>query len=219
MTRLLLLSASPRRRALLAEAGVPFEVRAVAIDETPQPGEAPAQLAERLAREKAAATPEANAWAIAADTVVAIDGEVFGKPTSADEAARMLRRLRGRWHEVFTAVAVRRPDGTIVSAVERTRVLMRRYRDDEIALYIASGDPFDKAGAYAIQHPGFHPAERIEGRYDTVVGLPIPTTLRLLNDAGWAFSSAASLQSDQCPSSESRGCESRPQSDRRSAAR
>lgn len=215
MTRLLLVSASPRRRALLAEAGVPFEVRAVAIDETPHFGEEPAHLAERLAREKAAAIPEVNAWTIAADTVVALDGEVFGKPTTPEEATRMLRRLRGRWHDVLTAVAVRRPDGTIVSAVERTRVLMRHYNDDEIAAYIASGDPFDKAGAYAIQHPGFHPAERIEGRYDTVVGLPVPTTLRLLNDAGWPFSSAADRQSGQCPMSGSRGCETRLPSGRR----
>ncbi|MCS6801033.1 MAG: nucleoside triphosphate pyrophosphatase [Chloroflexota bacterium] len=194
MMRLLLLSASPRRRDLLAASGLSFEVCPVAIDETPRPGESPAQLAERLAREKAAVAPVRDAWGIAADTVVALEGEVFGKPATPEEAVAMLRRLRGRWHEVYTAVAVRRPDGVLLSAVDRTRVLMRSYSDQEIAAYVASGDPLDKAGAYAIQHPGFRPVERIEGRYDTVVGLPVPLVMQLLDAAGWPLRSAASPQ-------------------------
>ena len=188
MTRLLLLSASPRRRALLAATGLPFEVRPVDIDETPEPGEPPGALAERLARAKAAATPDPEAWALAADTVVAREGETFGKPANANEAVAMLRRLRDCWHEVYTGVAVRRPDGTIISAVDCTRVRMRDYRDDEIAAYVASGDPLDKAGAYAIQHVGFRPVAQFEGRYDTVVGLPVPLALQLLSAAGWPLS-------------------------------
>jgi septum formation protein len=171
-----------------------FDVRPVDVDEAPRPGESPATLAERLARTKAAATPEPAAWGIAADTVVALDGVPFGKPASPEEAADMLRRLRGRWHEVLTGVAVRRPDGQIVSAVDRTRVLLRTYDDEEIAAYVASGDPLDKAGAYAIQHVGFHPVAAIEGRYDTVVGLPVALVFDLLAIAGWPVNSAAGRQ-------------------------
>ena len=185
MTRLLLLSASPRRRELLASAGIPFEVRPVDVDETPEPAERPEALAERLARAKAAASPDPSAWGIAADTVVAQDGAILGKPQDPTEAVAMLRRLRGRWHYVYTGVAVRRPSGAILSAVDCTRVLMRDYHDDEIAAYVASGDPFDKAGAYAIQHTGFRPVAQIEGRYDTVVGLPMELVEWLLRAAGW----------------------------------
>lgn len=185
MIRLLLLSASPRRRELLIRLGLPFDVCPVDVDETPLPGEAPRALAERLARAKAAATPDDARWGIAADTVVALDGDVFGKPAGPDEAVATLHRLRGRWHEVITGVAVHAPGGAIHSAIDRTRVLMRRYSDGEVLEYVAGSDPLDKAGSYAIQHPGFHPVERIDGRRDTVVGLPLSLVTRLLAEAGW----------------------------------
>lgn len=192
---LVLVSASPRRRALLAELGVPFRIEPVDIDETPLPGEPPIDLALRLAREKALAYPASGCWALAADTVVALNGEVFGKPANAKEARAMLRRLRGRQHSVITAVALRTPDGGIEAAFDRAEVTMRGYTDAEIEEYIATGDPFDKAGAYAIQHEGFHPVAALEGARETVIGLPLALVRAMLAQA--AFGDCGVSESSQ----------------------
>jgi MAF protein len=125
---------------------------------------------------------------LAADTVVVLDGAILGKPADAAEAMAMLRRLRGRWHRVTTGVAVIAPHaaGQLIehTAAATTRVLMRDYTDQEIAAYVASGDPLDKAGAYAIQNAQFRPVARIDGSYPNVVGLPVRTVLRLLERVG-----------------------------------
>lgn len=197
--RYVLASGSPRRRELLAELGIPFIAISSHIDETQRPGEDPIAYARRLSREKAAAvhaqvrSEGEPLVVIAADTVV-IDTDddgsaVLGKPADAEEARAMLTRLRGRAHTVCTALTVlRQIDGRIDMETRdvRTRVWMRAYTDAEIEVYIASGDPFDKAGGYAIQHPGFHPVERIEGSYSNVVGLPVETLRDLLAAVGGA---------------------------------
>ena len=183
---LILASASPRRRDLLARLGIPFEVRPVYIDErTPSTGN-PEIIARRLAREKAEAARliDVNAAIVAADTVVALDGAILAKPTDAEDARRMLSSLRGRWHYVVSAVAVMRRGGR--AALVRhpvTRVLMRDYGDDEIEESIARGDPFDKAGAYAIQDKLFRPVESYEGCYCNVVGLSLWAMLEVLRKA------------------------------------
>jgi MAF protein len=188
--RFVLASASPRRRQLLALGGWAFEVAPADVDETPRPGEAPGGYVRRLAEDKARAAaglrPEADA-VIAADTTVVQGGEILGKPADAAEAEAMLRRLRGRDHQVLTAIAVLRlSDGRLESDLAATSVPMRDYSDEEMAAYIASGDPFDKAGAYAIQHPGFDPAPDIGGCYANVVGLPLCHLTRTLARLGFA---------------------------------
>jgi septum formation protein len=180
--RLVLASASPRRRELLAALGVPFTVRTADVPEE-LPAHVPAPtLAEELAlaKARAVAQDEPAAVVLGADTIVVLDDRPLGKPEDADEARRMLRALRGRAHEVVTGVAVVAPGGVGRTAHARTLVHMRCYTDAEIEAYIASGDPFDKAGAYAIQHPEFRPVARIEGCYCNVVGLPLWTARRLL---------------------------------------
>ncbi|HZU05038.1 MAG TPA: Maf family protein [Chloroflexota bacterium] len=183
---LVLASASPRRRELLARLGLPFEIVVPQVDETPAPGEPPAALATRLAAAKAEAVGRLrpHALVLAADTVVYDGTEVLGKPRDAAEAAAMLRRLCGRQHEVLTAVWVRRPDAAPLSGLARTLVEMRPYTEEEIAAYVASGNPLDKAGAYAIQHPEFRPVARIVGCYLNVVGLPLCVVTELLRAAG-----------------------------------
>jgi septum formation protein len=179
--RLVLASASPRRRDLLAAAGVHFDVDAPSIDETPQPGEAPRDYAVRMAREKAAACAARHpARAIlAADTIVVVDDRVFGKPADASDATRMLEALSGRTHVVMTAVAVARR-GAVTTAVAATTVSMRRLRAAEIGEYVSSGEPLDKAGAYAIQGGAAGFVEHIDGAIDTVIGLPVALALELL---------------------------------------
>lgn len=183
---LILASSSPRRRELLASLGVQYEIIKPDVDETPLAGEAPLALVRRLSREKALAAArqlQAQQLVLAADTIVILaadtlgvdeHGEVLGKPASADEARAMLRALRGRAHLVCTAFTLLRADEArdAHTQVVTTRVHMRDYTDDEIDAYIATGDPFDKAGSYAIQHEVFQPVARIEGSYSNVVGLP-----------------------------------------------
>jgi septum formation protein len=183
--RLVLASASPRRRELLAAAGLEFDVDPVDIDETKRPEESPPAYVERVARAKAAvaARRHADRVVLAADTVVVIDGEVLGKPGGDVEAARMLRRLGGRQHEVLTGVAVVR-DGEMVSTVERTTVHMTPLSDAEIRWYVATGEAAGKAGAYAIQGLASRFVPRIEGSYSNVVGLPVATVLQLLRASG-----------------------------------
>lgn len=182
---LILASASPRRRELLAVLDIPFRVVPPAIDERIGEGE-PAEIAVRLAQAKAEAicAQYCDALIIAADTLVVLDGKVLGKPNDPEEARQMLEALRGRWHEVTTGLSV--IDGRAekeVSAAVTTRVLMRRYTAAEIAQTIARGTPFDKAGAYAIQDELFRPVERYESCYCNVVGLPLWALLRLLRQA------------------------------------
>jgi septum formation protein len=186
---LILGSASPRRRALLADAGIDHVVDAADIDERVRAGEAPAAYAERLARAKAetVAARHPGQWALGADTVVTLDGEVFGKPLDAADARRMLAALSGRRHQVITAVAVSR-DGVTHSTLDATDVEMRAVSEAEIASYVATGEPMDKAGAYAIQGGAAPFVCRISGRFDTVVGLPIPTVKRLLSAVAGSYS-------------------------------
>ena len=183
---LILASGSPRRKELLARMGLAFTVRPSDIDETPRPGEEPAALVERLAREKAAAArPGPGEVAIAADTEVAVDGTIFGKPKDDEDAARMLRLLAGREHDVLTGVAVLAGDeGRIASGVERTRVAVASMTEREIAWYVATGEPRDKAGAYGIH--GFFAifATAVTGNYANVVGLPQPLLYRLASEIG-----------------------------------
>ena len=191
MTILVLASASPRRRELLAQLGVPFEVRPADVDETPVPGEAAADLVRRLALSKAqaalVAALEDDLVVLAADTVVVLDGEVLGKPVDAADAARMLRALSGSRHEVLTGVAVAGSHGTSASLevqVVTTSVHMGEWTDEQIAAYVASGEPMDKAGSYAIQEVGDRFVRSIDGPFDNVVGLPMAVTRQMLTDAG-----------------------------------
>ncbi|MGC8873081.1 MAG: Maf family protein [Chloroflexia bacterium] len=171
--RVVLASNSPRRQEYLAWLGVPFEVRVVPVDEAAQEGESPEAMGERLARAKAEAVPCApDEIVLAADTLVVLGHEVLGKPADADEALRMLLALRGRQHEVLTAVAFRTRSELEVQVV-KARVWMRSYTPAEVEAYIASGQPFDKAGAYGIQDEPFSPVSRVEGCGLTVVGFPL----------------------------------------------
>ena len=183
--RVVLASASPRRRELLTLIGIAHEVRPANIDETMRPREAPRRYAERLAREKASAVAarDPDLITIGADTVVVINRKVLGKPADADDAARMLRMLSGREHTVITAVAVSR-GRKLRSAIEEVRVKFRALRDDEIDAYIAMGEPMDKAGAYGIQGYGATIVERIEGDYFAVMGLPLVRLVGLMRDVG-----------------------------------
>jgi septum formation protein len=177
MPLLLLASNSPRRRELLALGGWMFSVQAANIDESLLPGETPEAYVRRLAEGKARAAlnhARDEHLIIGADTSVVIDGEILGKPADELEAGRMLRRLRGRTHQVYTGIAVLRvDDGNLLTAVCVTDVPMRAYSDDEIEAYVLSGDPLDKAGAYGIQNPDFQPVAHMEGCYASVMGLPL----------------------------------------------
>lgn len=190
---LVLASASPRRRELLAELGLPFRVETADISEQQQPGEIPAHLAERLAREKAEAVARrlrdaglsAPTYVIGADTVVVDGNSALGKPENPADATRMLRRLRGKSHRVITGVAVvDARTGRVLEGAITARVWLRRLTDQEIADYVASGDPLDKAGGYAIQNRLFHPVEKILGCYSNVVGLPLCVLAELLGKLG-----------------------------------
>jgi septum formation protein len=195
--RVVLASASPRRRQLLDLIGIAHEVRPANIDETMRPRENPRRHAERLAREKATAVAkrDPDLITIAADTIVVINRKVLGKPRDVEEAARMLALLSGREHVVTTAVAVSR-GRKLRSAVEEVRVKFRRLRDDDIEAYIATGEPMDKAGAYGIQGYGATIVERIEGDYFAVMGLPIVRLIGLLRDVGveYRFGTISTIQ-------------------------
>lgn len=185
---LLLASGSPRRRELLGMLGLPYELTRVEIDETPYSGEPARDYTIRLSEEKARAALAAApryALVLAADTTVSDGGAILGKPADAGEARAMLRQLRGRAHQVFTALTlIDVPTGRSITEAAVTDVPMRSYTDDEIEAYIATGDPFDKAGAYAIQHAGFSPVASLRGCYSNVVGLPLCHLLRALRALG-----------------------------------
>ena len=182
---LILASKSPRRQALLAALGLTFTVNAADVDGTPLPGEAPDALVYRLCRAKAQAVAvrQPHAVVLAADTLVALDGRLLGKPADPAEATEMLAALRDRTHQVYTAVCVAHA-GEQRARLAISHVTMRPYSDDEIAAYVASGDPLDKAGAYAIQHPLFSPVAGWTGCYTSIMGLPLGVVTDLLREAG-----------------------------------
>ncbi|OYV74402.1 MAG: septum formation protein Maf [Gemmatimonadetes bacterium 21-71-4] len=182
----MLASSSPRRRELLTLIGVPHEVRPADIDETYLPHEAPAAHAERLAREKALAVHAPDAVVIGSDTIVVVDGDVLGKPVNAAEATRMLRRLSGRSHIVMTAVAVAW-NGRVESGIEEVGVTFRDLSNDEIARYIATGEPMDKAGAYGIQGFGATIVTRVDGDYFAVMGLALNRLMRMCERLGLRY--------------------------------
>jgi septum formation protein len=194
--RLVLASGSPRRRELLTLLALPFEVVATDVDESPLPGELPVDLVHRLAIDKVEAVEavdvidiadvsDHDVVVLAADTTVEVAGEILGKPADADDARRMLRSLSARTHLVHTAVAVRR-DGRTVHDVVTTSVTMTSMTDAAIEWYLATGEPMDKAGAYAIQGAGGVFVAEIEGSASNVVGLPLATVVELLARQGVA---------------------------------
>ena len=195
-----LASASPRRRELLAALGLAFRVEPTDVDESseePDPRRRASELALRKARASAAAHPRATV--IAADTIVVLDGRMLGKPDGADEAAAMLGALRARRHEVVSAVAVASEGREAVEAAT-TAVTMRDYGDDEIRRFIERGEPFDKAGGYAVQDEEFAPAARVDGCLCAVIGLPLWTTRDLLSRiAGIETAPPAPERCSACP--------------------
>ncbi len=184
MTRLVLASASPRRRELLDVLGLRYDVVPADVDERPYPEEEPQLYVERVARAKAAAVDVTDAVVLAADTAVAVGGHLLGKPAHPAEARTMLRRLSGVTHEVVTGVAVAAPGRETVSAVERTLVRMVELTDEEISAYVATGEPMDKAGAYALQGLGAIFVEWVDGSPSNVIGLPLHVVARLLRSVG-----------------------------------
>ena len=179
-----LASTSPRRREILAALQLEFSVGHVDVDETPQAGETPADMVLRLAVAKAeAGIADAGNLVLAADTAVVIDGRSLGKPADKQDCLAMLDALSGRGHKVLTGVALRGP-GRTTTALSATGVYFREISRDEALAYWQSGEPSDKAGAYAIQGLGGVFVERIEGSYSGVVGLPVFETVTLLREAG-----------------------------------
>ena len=183
---MILASQSPRRRELLGQMGFSFTVRPARGEELPHPELTPAQLVEVLSRQKAeevAVQAGPDDVVIAADTVVAVDGAVLGKPRDPADAARMLSLLSGRAHTVYTGVTVRR--GTFsLTAHEATQVRFRPLTQSEISAYIATGEPMDKAGAYGVQGKGALLVERLEGDFFNVMGLPVLRLSRMLAQFG-----------------------------------
>jgi len=182
-SNLILASASPRRAELLRNAGLEFVVRPAHIPEQRQDSEPPREYAMRLARDKARAVAAQNpgAFVLGADTIVVADEHVLEKPADAADAARMLRLLSGRTHQVTTAVCLIGP-GVEDTATETTEVVMSMISEDEIRAYVATGEPMDKAGAYAIQGIASRWVTRIDGCYFNVVGLPVPLVYRMLRE-------------------------------------
>ncbi len=187
--KLILASSSPRRAAILENAGIRFERRPTEIDESPLAGESAEDSVVRLAEEKAWKVSRGVAGpaiVIGADTLVVLDGEVMAKPRSAEEAREMLRRLSGRTHTVTTGIAaLRLPDGTTVRGAEHTAVTFATLSENEIDAYVATGEPMDKAGAYGVQERAGRFVMRIEGCYFNVVGLPLARLYAMLKELGW----------------------------------
>jgi septum formation protein len=192
---LVLASASPRRQELLRNASISFVVQPTNIPEVPRPGEAPRAFAERMAMEKAlAVSRKPGDFVLGADTIVVVEAEILGKPRDGDDAARMLRLLSGRTHQVITGVCLVGPQlrtenpqlatGFEDVRSETTLVTMEALSDDDIRSYISTGEPMDKAGAYAIQGRASRWASHIEGNYFNVVGLPVSLVYRMLRERG-----------------------------------
>ncbi len=188
--KLILASASPRRAEILHNAGFSFIVMSSAVDETPFPEESPYDHVQRLADAKAelvAARAVGPAIILAADTVVTLEGHIFGKPRSTDDARHMLEKLSGRTHSVLTGVTlIRLPDAERRSFVESTLVHFTQLSAEEISRYLATEEPHDKAGAYAIQGRAGRYIPRIEGDYFNVVGLPLARVTQALAELGWS---------------------------------
>jgi septum formation protein len=187
--KLILASASPRRAEILRSAGLPFSILSSAVDETPVPTESPQDLVRRLALTKAelvAARALGPAIVIAADTVVVLEGAILGKPRTSEDARQMLEKLSGRTHSVMTGVTlIRLPDVERREFIETTQVHFASISNEEIVKYLSSGEPFDKAGAYAIQGLGGRFIPRIDGCYFNVVGLPLSRLCKELAELGW----------------------------------
>ena len=193
---LVLASASPRRQELLRNAGIPFVVQPTNIPEVPQPGEAPRAFAERMARQKALAVfrRRPNDFVLGADTIVIVDGEILGKPRDSADAARMLRLLSARTHQVVTGVCLvgprlktgdQQPEAGFEDIrSETTLVTVDPLGNDDIHSYVSTGEPTDKAGAYAIQGRASRWVSRIEGDYFNVVGLPVSLVYKMLREHG-----------------------------------
>lgn len=184
--QLLLASASPRRSALLAQIGISHRVAETSVDETPLPEEAPGDLVQRLACQKALAgiTLGAGLPALGADTIVVLQERVYGKPRDAEDAQAMLLSLAGGTHRVLSAVALARPDGTVSSRMSASRVRMGQVTPEQARWYWQTGEPRDKAGGYAIQGLGAVFVAELSGSYSGVMGLPLYETAQLLCEAG-----------------------------------
>jgi len=183
---LILASGSPRRRELLARLGLRFVVRPVDVDETPRPEESPLSYVRRLAETKAIDRAESGELVLGADTVVVLEERLLGKPTDRDDARRMLRDLSGRDHLVYTGVAAWEPASERLECdVAATQVHFADLSEEEIDWYVATGEPLDKAGAYAIQGLGSLLVESITGNHSNVVGLPVPLVYRLVKRLGY----------------------------------
>lgn len=196
---LVLASGSPRRRALLARLGVPFVVVSSDVPEVPRPAETPAAMAQRLSQDKARAVAGRcpGALVLACDTVVALGDTILGKPQDLQDAETMLRQLRGRRHQVITAVTtLDTREQSEFTTCSVTDVWMRGYTDAEITTYVATGDPLDKAGAYAIQHAGFDPVAQLEGCYSGVMGFPLAHVVEALGVHGVSIPLAAHVACD-----------------------
>jgi septum formation protein len=182
---LILASSSPRRAEILTSLGIPFRAEDAEVEEIVGEGESAEDAASRLAAAKAQRVGSAHpeAWVLAADTLVLLDGQILGKPRDGDEAARMLRVLSGREHTVVTALRLRRGADSGTEIRERSRVLMAPLSDEEIEWYVATGEPADKAGAYAVQGLGARFIEAVHGSYTNVMGLPARAVYRLLRSA------------------------------------
>ena len=180
---LILASASPRRQELLREAGIAFEIHPAHIPEQRLPGEVAIDYAKRLSREKALAVADrfAKRFVLGADTIVVVDEDVLEKPLDHDDAARMLRLLSGRAHHVITGVSLVTPTGIIDTRICSTQVMFRKLTEQEIQVYVTSNEPMDKAGAYAIQGGAAGFADRMEGEYSNVVGLPLLLVAEMLH--------------------------------------
>ncbi|HSB03136.1 MAG TPA: Maf family protein [Anaerolineales bacterium] len=207
--KLILASNSPRRRQLLELAGWTFSVSAADVDESQRLNESPAdyvlRLAETKARVAAGALANADRIILAADTTVVDGMDILGKPADSAEAIAMLKRLRAHTHQVYSGIALLRlSDGLLLKDLCVTDVSMRNYSDEEILAYVQTGDPLDKAGAYAIQHPDFHPVANLDGCYASVMGLPMCHVLLLMRKLGLQpnaefFASCETLLEYQCP--------------------
>jgi septum formation protein len=198
--KLILASGSPRRAEILRNPGIQFEIRAADLDESRLAGEVPGDYVRRLALAKALSASEkypdlgGEVLVLGADTVVVVDADILGKPASPDDARSMLGRVSGRIHEVHTGLALLRIPGTMQRVVEEiTRVHFASLTKQEIESYIATGEPFDKAGAYAIQGIGGRYVTRIEGCYFNVMGLPLARLWSLLREFGWEDSIGARM--------------------------
>lgn len=184
---LVLASASPRRRELLQGLDLAFTIRPADLDETPFPDEEPGPYVLRLARAKAAAAVRPGEIVLAADTVVVLDGELLGKPTDREDAEKMLAKIAGREHQVYTGVALHHAAQPIREASNLTlsKVRMAPMDAKTIAWYVATGEPMDKAGSYAVQGLGALFVDEIDGNYTNVVGLPLPSVKALFGELGW----------------------------------